>query len=265
MVNVSITTPAKRKAGGHVGVTSYARLAKSRKSSSMRAGYSKAAKPGITRAIGYYGRYPGAGGPIRGGELKFHDIDWNEASADFSAGVISNVSSLVLIGQGVTESLRIGRKLTIKAIGWRGKVLLETSSLAGAALGNTIRLILVLDSQCNGAAPAVSGNGGLLASANYQSFNNLVNKGRFTVLYDKTMTLNRTAGAGNGTANDFAGAQRNFSYYKKCDIAIEYAGVANPAVITELRTNNIFGIMIGSVAANGTSLDSKLRFRFSDS
>ncbi len=219
---------------------------------------------GFTRPVGYYGRYAGAGGPVTGGELKFHDIDWDEAAADLSAGVISNTSSVVLIGQGITESTRIGRKARIRSIGWRGQIKLAAGSGAGPLAPETVRLIIVHDKQCNGAAPAVSGTNGLLVAANYQSFNNLINKGRFNVLSDKTYVINPSAGAGNGSANDFSAHTRAFTFFKKCDIPMEYSGVANPSVITEVRSNNIFGIMINETAGSSVSLDSKFRFRFSD-
>ncbi len=264
MVNVTISAPQKRKAGGGYGGTSYARLGKARKAGSMRAHYSKAAKPGVARAVGYYGRYAGAGGPTRGGELKFHDIDWNENAADLTAGKISNTDSLVKIGQGITESLRIGRKCVIKNIGWRGKLLFGAQAAAVISPAQTIRLMVVFDSQANGAKPDVSGSGGVLESANYQSFNNLVNKGRYIVVFDKVFQFNPIAAAGDGTANDTGAIEKNFTFFKKCNIVMEYSGVANPAAITELRTNNIFGLIISSTSATDVTLDSKFRFRFSD-
>ncbi len=218
--------------------------------------------PWVPRAMGR-GRRATNGTP--GAELKFHDIDWDEAAADQSAGVISNASSLVLIGQGITESTRIGRKAVIKSIGWRGNFNLAESAGTTLSVAMTTRLLLVLDTQCNGAAPTVTGDNGLLASANYQSFNDLTNKGRFRVLMDKVFVLNPQASAGNGTANDTANAQTNFSFFKKVDIPIEYSGTANPSIIDEVRTNNIFGILITDTANTEISLDSKFRFRFSDS
>ncbi len=218
---------------------------------------------GMDRRAGFYGRYPGAGRRAAGGvELKFHDIDWDEAVADMSAGVISNTSSLVLIGQGITESTRIGRKAIIKSIGWRGQ--LQLASAANAQAPHSVRLLLVMDTQCNGAAPAVSGTNGLFASADFQSFNTLVNKGRFRVLMDKTYTMNCLSAMGNGTANDTNAVNRNFTFFKRCNIPIEYSGTAAPSVITELRTNNIYGVMITSQASSTVSLDSKFRFRFAD-
>ncbi len=201
---------------------------------------------------------------MQGTELKFHDIDWDQAAADLSAGVISNTSSLVLIGQATTEKTRIGRKAVIKSIGWRARLTLIANASATTSLASTIRMLLVLDKQANGAAPAVTGDSGLLASANYQAFNNLVNKGRYKVLFDKTYTLNAQAAAGDGAVNDTAPVNRNWTFFKKCNIPIEYSGVANPSVIAEVRTNNIFGIIITAGNTGDTTLDSKLRFRFSD-
>ncbi len=219
---------------------------------------------GRYRKVGYWGRYPGAGGPTHGGELKFHDIGWNEGIADLSGGVISNTSSLVLIGQGITESTRIGRKCTIRSIGWRGELRLDLQAGTVLQPPMAVRLLLVHDSQANGAAPGVATTNGVLQSASWQSFNNLANKGRFHVLSDKTYTINALCGAGDGAANDTAGVSRSFTVFKKCSIPIEYSGTANPSVITELRSNNIFGLMITSTNVSTMSLVSNLRFRFSD-
>lgn len=206
-------------------------------------------------------------GPARAirGELKFHDIDWDESQADHSAGVISNTSSLVLIGQGVTSTTRIGRKAVIENIGWRGKLQLGLNAGSALQAPQTVRLMLVQDKQANGAASTISGSpNGVLSSANYQAFNELVNKDRFFVLMDKVFTFNAQAGAGDGTANDSAPVDENFSFFKKVNIPIEYSGTATPSVITELRSNNIFGIFISSTSAGSVSMDSKFRFRFSD-
>ncbi len=204
-----------------------------------------------------YGRRAGVSA-----ELKFHDIDWDEGIADLSAGVISNTSSLVLIGQGITESTRIGRKAVIKSIGWRGQ--LQLAAAADSQLPQTVRLLLVQDTQCNGVAPTVAGVGGLFVSADFQSFNTLINKGRFRVLTDKVYVLNVLAAMGNGTANDTNAVNRHFTFFKRCNIPIEYSGTAAPSVISELRTNNIYGVMITNQASTTVTLDSKLRFRFSD-
>ncbi len=219
---------------------------------------------GYYRREGYYGRFNKPSVMTGGQELKFHDIDMDLAPADYSLGIIGNTDSVVKIGQGLTESTRIGRKCVIRSIGWRGDIILDGQSVAGVGVGTTPRLMLVQDTQCNGAAPAVSGIGGVLESADWRSFNNLSNKGRYKVLWDRRFTLNTTAGAGNGTANDMSGMRQAFAFYKKCHIPLEFSGVADPAAITELRTNNIFCILILNNGSALTQMQSKFRFRFSD-
>ena len=199
-----------------------------------------------------------------GTELKFHDIDANQAVADLSAGIILNTSSVSLIGQGVTESTRVGRKCVVHQVAWRGTLELAVSAGAGVQTPQTTRLMLVLDKQCNGAAPAVTGNGGVLESADYLSFNNLSNKGRFRVLSDDVYDLNPMSSAGDGAVNDTSAVRQHFAVYKAVNIPLEFSGVANPSVIAEVRTNNIFCLMITNNATAVTSLDSKIRLRFSD-
>ncbi len=220
---------------------------------------------GYYRRVGNYGRYNRMGGGMTSGqELKFHDIDMDLAPADYSLGIIGNTDSVVKIGQGLTESTRIGRKCVIRSIGWRGDIILDGSAGGGAAVGTTPRLMLVQDTQCNGAAPTVSGIGGVLESADWRSFNNLSNKGRYKVLMDRSFNLVIRAGAGDGAANDYSGERVGFTFFKRCNIPLEFSGVANPAAITELRTNNIFPLLILNNASTLTQLQSKFRFRFSD-
>ncbi len=194
-------------------------------------------------------------------ELKFHDVDVDQAVGNLSAGVILNTDSINFIAQGVTESTRVGRKCTIKSIGWRGQLQLASSS--GATLGAPIstRLMLVQDKQCSGLVPTVAG---VLETANYQSFNNLNNKGRFRTLYDQTFDLTNSAGAGNGTANDSNAVNMSFDFFKNVNITLEIADENTPPVIADIRTNNLFILMITDSTGSRVALDSKIRLRFLD-
>ncbi len=216
---------------------------------------------GYYRKVGYWGRYAGAGGRSFGGELKFHDIDVDDAVVA-NTGTIQNAGSVVLIGQGITESTRIGRKCVIRSVGWRYNYgLPEQDAQATPQAGDTLRVILYCDKQTNGATALVTD---ILETADFQSFNNLVNKGRFRVLMDKTHTLNYS-----GLASDNAGVVSqarpiyNGRFFKKMNLPLEFSGTANPAAITEVRTNNI-GVLL--ISQGGVcDFASKFRFRFSDS
>ena len=197
-------------------------------------------------------------------ELKFHSVDWLEANADLSSGVISNTSSVVLIGQGQTQSTRLGRKLVLRSMQFQGMLTFAAQSGASIQVPQVTRLILVQDTQCNGSAPDVAGDDGVLETGSWHSFFEVANDSRFVILYDEVTVLNPRAAAGDGTTNDTGSGISAFEFSCELDVPIEYSGTADPSVIDEIRTNNIFGIMITDSATGVTSLDSKFRFRFTD-
>ncbi len=199
-------------------------------------------------------RQPVGRGP---GELKFHDVDVDDAVIAAGA-VIQNAGTVNIIPQGVTEVQRVGRKCTIASIVWHYSLSLPIISNSGSGpAGETVRVILYLDKQANTATAA---NTDILESADFQSFRNLANVGRFELLHDKTYSMNYQAGAGDGAANDYAGYKVNGSFYKKCSIPIEFNGAAG--AITEITSNNL-GVLL--CCEEGTAgFESKLRLRFSD-
>ncbi len=212
---------------------------------------------GFTRTAGYYGRFTGPGAP----ELKFYDIDINDADIAVNGTIqtpgLAGTASCNTIAQGVTEVTRIGRKCTIKSINWRWNITFAGS--ADTATGKeTVRLILYLDKQANGAAATVAG---ILESDDYQSFNNLANKSRFRTLMDRTYDIGANGGAGNGTANDTVASEINDSLYKRVTIPIEFDSTTG--ALTEVRSNNI-GVLILSKNGSLCVFDSKMRLRFSD-
>ncbi len=196
------------------------------------------------------GRYAGRS------ELKFHDVDLTDAVVAAGTNVTASVN---LIAQGITESTRIGRKCTLKSIGWRYRLLLpEVDAAATPLSGDNVRVIMYLDKQANGATAAGTD---LLESADVHSFLNLANSGRFVVLLDKLYPMNYST-----LASDGAGvvSQTRMSwektFFKTCNIPIEFSGVAG--IITEIRSNNIGVILVGNTGE--ASFSSKIRLRFSD-
>ncbi len=210
---------------------------------------------GYLRRAGFYGRYS------NGGELKFHDIDVDDAIVA-TGGSIQNGGTINIIPQGVLENTRVGRKCTIKAINWRYVVSVPAVDATGAAReGDVVRMILYVDKQTNGATAAVLD---ILQTADFQSFNNLSNKGRFRILMDRTHVVNYLSGTGSGGAadNDYSRATLTGSYYKKCAIPIEYDDSASTGVLTTIRTNNLCCLFISEQGIAGVA--SKFRLRFSD-
>lgn len=206
-----------------------------------------ASQKGYLRTSGFYG--------ATAAELKFHDVDLDDAVVATGGTVTPTIN---IIPNGTTEIQRIGRKVHIKKIGWKYTVSLpESDAQATPAPCDAVRVILYQDKQCNGATAAVTD---ILESADYQSFNNLVNKGRFRVLMDRKHTLNYS-----GMASDGAGlvsqsaVESNHSFYKVCNIPVEFDSTVGS--ITEIRSNNLGVLLISSQGVAGFA--SKIRLRFS--
>ncbi len=186
-------------------------------------------------------------------ELKFHDVDLNDTLIATGGTVTPSIN---LIPQGVTEITRVGRKCTIRSIGWRFDLALATQTSGGNA-SDIARVLIYVDKQANGATANVTD---ILESADYQSFNNLSNKKRFRTLMDRVYDVNALAGGGDGTTEDYGQVLINDTFFKKVNIPIEYNSTAG--AITEITSNNI-GVLL--ISRGGlTTFNSKIRLRFTD-
>ncbi len=228
------------------------RVARARVPATPRHG---ALSAGYTRRSGFYGRFNQMGNDPPG-ELKFLDVDLDDGVVASAGSVIASIN---LIPQGATESQRVGRKCTIRAISCRYRcVLPQIDAAATPGNGDTCRFIVFQDKQCNGATATVTG---ILESANYKSFYNLANQGRFKILEDSLIQQNF-----NGLASDGAGVvssgmvQEDHIWKKAVTIPVEFDGATG--AITEIRSNNV-GVLLISTAGT-TNFNSKFRIRFSD-
>ncbi len=212
-------------------------------------------RAGYDRTGGYYGRFQGRLGMSQG-EMKFHDVDLDDAVVAAGLNITPSVN---LIAQGITESTHNGRKATIKGIQWRYRVTLpEVDDSANPPTPDTIRVIMYLDTQCNGVT-AVGLD--ILESADVHAFRNLSNGGRFQILHDKLITLNYvTMAAGAAGTQSVTEVVREHSFYKKVNIPIEWNDTTG--AITEIRSNNIGVLLLGFTGACG--FNSKIRLRFTD-
>ncbi len=100
----------------------------------------------------------------------------------------------------------------------------------------------------------------ILEADDFQSFNNLTNKGRFRTLMDRTYDVECSSGGGDGTTEDYGEGTINDTFFKKCNIPIEFS--AGTGAITEIRSNNI-GLLLLSKDGN-VAFESSMRLRFSD-
>ncbi len=188
-------------------------------------------------------------------ELKFVDANVDDAVIA-ATGTVQ--SQLFTIPEGDGQSDRHGRKIVLKSVQWRGVVALPSSATIADG-SDTCRLIMLKDNSANGALPAVLD---ILVAANWESFKNLENSGRFTTLLDKFVSINCFGVAGNGTSNDTAPREMGFKFYRKLNTMIEYNDSATTGVITTINTNNIVLLYI---SRNGVcSVESCIRFRYTD-
>lgn len=192
-----------------------------------------------------------------GQELKFLDSVRNNTLVP-NAGTILN--SLCLIQEGVEESQRIGRRIVVTSIACRWEIILPIRD-TGTVLSLTeeiVRIIVYIDHQTNGANANILN---ILETAEYESFRNLSNMERFTILYDKSHRIYRKF----AFASDIEGlafspeVRKQVTFFTKCDIAIDYRGTSSG--INEIESNNI-GMMYISSFGLADIINSKCRIRY---
>ncbi len=214
------------------------------------------AQRGFLRTGGFYGRFGSSalGSPV---ERKFHDVNLADSLVS-NAGTIH--SGINLIAQGVTESTRVGRVAFIKSIFMR-EAFQITESAVQTSGSDHVRTMIILDKQANGAAPAVS-DIITAPSVAFFGFNQLANKSRFKILYDKITTLRVYAAGGNGTAIELVRTSAVRSWYKKFKNPIRIEFDDTTGAVTEIRSNNF---VVLSIAKQGiVKWDAAFRLRFTD-
>ncbi len=178
-------------------------------------------------------------------ELKFKDTVLIDTIVP-TGGAIT--ASPCLIAQGTGEEQRIGRKIIIRSISARFQLQLPSASdQADVNGGDTIRIIIYIDHQANGAVAAVLD---ILESATYDSYRNLSQKGRFQILKDKWVTFNRLVAVADGTNTSTTPTiVKQIKFYRKVDIPIEYNNTTGS--IDEITSNNIGFLYITSFGLAG--------------
>jgi len=202
---------------------------------------------GILRTGGFRGVWNGRGQT----ELKFNDT----ATLTTNVPTAGNVNLLNGIAAGTDYNQRIGRKITIKSIYLR--YTLNPISTASAAVGDTVRVMIVYDTQANGALATVAD---VLQTSGYQSGINLNNRDRFKIMYDKwhVMPAN-TYTAGALTAG--SPTQKFASKFKSCNLEQIFSGTTG--AIGSIATGSLFSLVI-SAANNVSNINLEFRLRFID-
>lgn len=194
---------------------------------------------GLVRVGGNYGRY-GVNAVQQGmkPELKFFDTAL--AFAFDRTAEVPATGQLTLIPQGDTESTRDGRLAMIKSVQIKGVMSFDPAAAATASAA--CALYLVLDTQANGAAAAVTDV--FTSNAIESQLINLNNSGRFRILKRWIWTYAPSAGVG-GALNS---VEKTVDFYKKCNVKVDWSSTTG--AITEIRSNNLF--LIAGSAGNAS-------------
>ena len=195
-------------------------------------------------------RFSGSGGT----EWKYLDTAINQP-IDFTAETFP-ASGLQVIVAGNGENNRIGRKVTVKSIQFRGTFLAVPSTSANFSA--VIHLYLIQDTQTNGALAGFTDvfTGAQANTAMY----NLDNSKRFRILKKWVCDFNATAGATTAYNNQ----SKHIEFYKRCNIPINYSSTTG--AISEVASNGLF--LAAGVTPNGAdddiTLEGTVRIRFVD-
>jgi len=173
-----------------------------------------------------------------------------------TTGEVPATGQLNLIPQGITEATRVGRKVTITSINQR--LLIQPNTTVW--IGSILRLMLVQDTQCNGAAATYSGVNGVLESDSVQAFRNLENSRRFIVHKDWYFPLTPKA----GVVGAFNVEAQVLNFNKKCNIVLDFDSVASTGAIETIRSNNLFLLARSSMDDDIVQCQGVTRIRYID-
>lgn len=200
------------------------------------------------RTGGWYGQWDRRGRE----ELKTIDSGTSTFGATPTTGAVQLING---VATGTDYTARIGRKITMKSVLIRFTI--TPNVLQSPGIGDTIRLILLYDTQTNGADPGVSD---ILAQPNWLAPMNLNNRDRFKIIKDRFVSCEAcTYTATTLTAG--SPMQHNIKWYCKMTYDTIFGGTG--ATSGSIQTGGLFVLVIsqnGSFIVNGN-----FRVRFKDS
>lgn len=158
-----------------------------------------------------------------------------------------------ILTPGTGASGRVGMKVSITSIEFKGRLWVT----AATGVDQLVRYMILLDRQCNGAAPTLLSS--YLEPANVYGLRNLANRRRFKAILDKSYTLN---------ASGESGSQRTIKTYMKFrrPIIVEFnTGVVGD--VTDIVSNSMWFVTLGT-EANGSNTVANctcnVRIRYTD-
>ncbi len=164
-----------------------------------------------------------AGGTLRP-ELKYFDsFDTGTLGATL-APIMNADTSMNSPAQGTTALTRIGDKIIVRSINLRltFRQPPTTATVLGTTAGNLVRVILLIDHQCNGTVPTVGDI--LTTTTDTNSFREMQTTARFTVLMDKFIVFNPIVTIDTPATPDWTvgGITKQCTFYKKTSLLCQF-------------------------------------------
>ncbi len=134
----------------------------------------------------------------------------------------------------------------------------ELTGLATTPSDDIVRVMLCIDHQANGAAPTVLE---VLEDELFEAHNNLTNKNRFDILYDKRFEIHYNSSTNDAqTSTVSVGKVHKYvQFHKKLKLPIEFSGTGG--LITEITSNNLFFLYISNTGLAGIeNQSSRIRY-----
>jgi hypothetical protein len=171
-------------------------------------------------------------------EKKFLDTTQN---ASFPSGqAVATLTLLNGIAPGTSASQRVGGRIDVKSVQFRGNF-----QSGGSATGVTpLRVKIIYDKESNGAAPNATD---IMNQDLIYGLNNLLNAGRFITLFDETFEPI----VGPGTSGSPGNYQAQvIEGYKKISLPVKYnAGTAG--TVADISSGSIYALTWSNGTATG--------------
>ncbi len=197
-------------------------------------------------------------------ERKFADFEAVGDAFTTSWATMQAIDSISAVAIGNTESTRVGRVYHITSLHMRGEVILTLQeSNATPISAVTCRVVIVHDTQTNGAELTATDVMDAGQTDSHLAFRNLQNTKRFRILMDKVMVL-RPGLMNEGAVNLFASGQTRigFKFNRTFKKPIKVLCKGTTAVVASITDNSFHVIGISSTASGAPLLSYQARIRF---
>lgn len=214
--------------------------------------------------------YTGSRVPLASRGYRLNPIEkkvFDVVTTIYPANTTGSVTSMYQPTLGTDFTNRVGRKTTIKSIQARGivRVRLAESMASGVTSPQLIRWMMILDTQPNGALPAVTD---ILAASLPQSPLNLNNRDRFKVIIDKQWVLDPYEKSTTATQAIVSTTNqcRALKVYRKCNIETIF-NATNGGSVADITSGAIIQLLIGNQPTDGAggpgeaAIQTRIRFQ----